>query len=68
VKRDEESAADALGHVASIDEVLVAQGQEIASIGPFRCGVSPRRNRGVKWSRIRRYVTAAAWWNSSIKM
>ncbi len=43
---------DALHEVAAVDEVLLAQGQEVAPVGAFRGGAraKPSRGKGSRWA------------------
>ena len=56
----EEVLLDALHEVAAVDEVLLAQDEEVAPVGAFRGG-------GEAEQELRAEV-AAAWWNSSTTM
>jgi hypothetical protein len=42
----EEVLIDALDEVAAVDEVLLAQGQEVAPVGAFRGGAIAKASRG----------------------
>jgi hypothetical protein len=61
----EEVLLDALHEVAAVDEVLLAEGEEVAPSVRSGVAVRPSRNFGRKWSMRRLPVGAAAWWTSA---
>jgi hypothetical protein len=40
---------DALHEVAAVDEVLLAQGEEVAAVGALRGGAMSKASRGKRW-------------------
>ena len=59
---------DSVIEVASKDEVIVAEGEDVGLVGAIGRGGKTQEETRLEMSSSRRYVGAAAWWNSSMTM